>query len=155
MHSGVRESEEDEISALSHTDPVPTMVRRPYIEDMTTRKRSPTPPRALYRSTTEYRKSQGSVDMVVFWKDVASKAPHHSRASWMKFWRRHKHELNHTETDDPLPAPPAKKMRYSAEDDILLAKFFATNPPGISDKVFQAFARQASVYHSNQFARHS
>lgn len=55
------------------------------------RNRSPTPPRALFRSTTgkgvaftdedvtflvrfmEYRKSQGSLDMVSFWKDVAAK----------------------------------------------------------------------------------
>lgn len=56
------------------------------------RNRSPTPPRALFRSTTgkgvaftqedvtflvrfmEYRKSQGALDMVAFWKDVAAKA---------------------------------------------------------------------------------
>ncbi|KAF9071666.1 hypothetical protein BDP27DRAFT_1321698 [Rhodocollybia butyracea] len=123
------------------------------------RNRSPTPPKALYRSTTgkgvaftdedvtflvrfmEYRKSQGNLDMVVFWKDVAAKAPHHSRASWMKFWRRHKHELNRREGDDPLPLPPDKKMRYSREDDVLLAKFFYSKPDGTSDKVFQAFAR--------------
>lgn len=55
------------------------------------RNRSPTPPRALFRSTTgkgvaftqedvtflvrfmEYRKSQGALDMVAFWKDVATK----------------------------------------------------------------------------------
>ena len=55
------------------------------------RNRSPTPPRALYRSTMgkgvaftqedvtflvrfmEYRKSQGVLDMVAFWKDVAAK----------------------------------------------------------------------------------
>ncbi|TFK44202.1 hypothetical protein BDQ12DRAFT_620089 [Crucibulum laeve] len=126
-------------------------------------RRSPTPPRALYRSTTgkgvafteedvrflvrflEYRKStspQGKVDMVTFWKDVASKAPHHSRASWMKFWRRHKHELERTEGDEPLPLPPDKKMRYSSGDDILLAKYFFNKPTGTSDKIFQAFARQ-------------
>jgi hypothetical protein len=69
------------------------------------------------------------------------KAPHHSRASWMKFWRRHKHELNRTETDDPLPQPPEKKMRYSREDDILLAKYFLNKPAGISDQIFQAFGR--------------
>ncbi|KAF9568219.1 hypothetical protein CPC08DRAFT_702646 [Agrocybe pediades] len=125
-----------------------------------TRNRSPTPPRALYRSTTgkgvaftqedvtflvrfmEYRKSQGALDMVAFWKDVAAKAPHHSRASWMKFWRRHKHELARSEGDEPLPAPPDKKMRYSKEDDILLAKFFVNKPDGTSDKIFQAFGRQ-------------
>lgn len=96
--------------------------------------------------------------MVAFWKDVATKvihslcimfvayhfhsqAPHHSRASWMKFWRRHKHELNRTEEDDPLPQPPEKKMRYSRSDDILLAKYFFTKPEGTSDKIFQAFGR--------------
>ncbi|KAL4074033.1 hypothetical protein V8B97DRAFT_1937732 [Scleroderma yunnanense] len=123
------------------------------------RDRSPTPPRALYRSTTgkgvaftdddvtflvrfmEYRKSQDRFDMVAFWKDVAAKAPHHSRASWMKFWRRHKHELNRTEEDDPLPQPPEKKMRYSRTDDVLLAKYFFTKPEGTSDRVFQSFGR--------------
>ncbi|KAI0081891.1 hypothetical protein K474DRAFT_1681646 [Panus rudis PR-1116 ss-1] len=126
------------------------------------RDRSPTPPRALYRSTTgkgvafteedvtflvrflEYRTriQGGKVDMVLFWKDVAAKAPHHSRASWMKFWRRHKHELDHTEHDEPLPPPPEKKMRYSKEDDVLLAKFFCNRPEGTSDRVFQQFARE-------------
>ncbi|KAF8633653.1 hypothetical protein AX15_001303 [Amanita polypyramis BW_CC] len=123
------------------------------------RNRSPTPPRALYRSTTgkgvaftredvrfltrfmEYRKSQGRLDMVAFWKEVATKAPHHSRASWMKYWRRHKHELNRSENDEPLPDPPDKKMRYSRDDDILLARFFLTKPEGTSDKVFQQFGR--------------
>ncbi|GBE81221.1 hypothetical protein BKA93DRAFT_756282 [Sparassis latifolia] len=125
------------------------------------RTRSPTPPRALFRSTTgkgvaftdedvtflvrflEYRNrtQEGKIDMVAFWKDVAAKAPHHSRASWMKFYRRHKHELNHTEGDAPLPAPPEKKMRYSREDDVLLAKYFYNKPDGTSDKIFQAFGR--------------
>ncbi|KAK7692649.1 hypothetical protein QCA50_004282 [Cerrena zonata] len=125
------------------------------------RARSPTPPRALYRSTTgkgvafteedviflvrflEYRNrtQNGKVDMVAFWKDVAQKAPHHSRASWMKFYRRHKHELHHTEGDEPLPPPPEKKMRYSTTDDVLLAKFFYNKPEGTSDKIFQQFAR--------------
>lgn len=59
----------------------------------------------------------------------------------MKFWRRHKHELNRTEGDDPLPQPPEKKMRYSRSDDILLAKYFFTKPEGTSDKIFQAFGR--------------
>ncbi|CAA7260587.1 unnamed protein product [Cyclocybe aegerita] len=126
------------------------------------RNRSPTPPRALYRSTTgkgvaftqedvtflirfmNYRKSQGTLDMVAFWKDVAAKAPHHSRASWMKFWRRHKHEMERSEADEPLPAHPDKKMRYSKDDDILLAKHFYHKPDGTSDKIFQAFARQHS-----------
>ncbi|KAG8213820.1 hypothetical protein J3R82DRAFT_10535 [Butyriboletus roseoflavus] len=131
------------------------------------RNRSPTPPRALFRSTTgkgvafteqdvtflvrfmEYRKSQDRFDMVAFWKDVATKAPHHSRASWMKFWRRHKHELNRTEGDDPLPQPPEKKMRYSRSDDILLAKYFFTKPEGTSDKIFQAFGRLRLVNGEN------
>ena len=76
---------------------------------------------------------------------VTPQAPHHSRASWMKFYRRHKHELNHTEEDEPLPQPPEKKMRYSRADDILLAKFFYTKPEGTSDKIFQAFGRVVSV----------
>jgi len=79
--------------------------------------------------------------MVAFWKDVAAKAPHHSRASWMKFWRRHKHELDPSDGDEPLPAPPDKKMRYSKDDDILLAKYFHHRPEGTSDKIFQAFGR--------------
>jgi hypothetical protein len=71
-------------------------------------------------------------------------APHHSRASWMKFYRRHKHELNHTANDDPLPQAPEKKMRYSRADDVLLAKFFSNKPDGTSDKIFQAFGRLVS-----------
>jgi hypothetical protein len=62
----------------------------------------------------------------------------------MKFWRRHKHELNRNESDAPLPQPPEKKMRYSREDDILLAKYFFTKPEGTSDKIFQAFGRMVS-----------
>ena len=62
----------------------------------------------------------------------------------MKFYRRHKHELHHEEGDEPLPAPPEKKMRYSRTDDILLARFFALRPEGTSDKIFQSFARQVS-----------
>ena len=62
----------------------------------------------------------------------------------MKFWRRHRHELQRSEADEPLPQPPDKKMRYSREDDILLAKYFHTKPAGTSDKVFQAFGRIAS-----------
>jgi hypothetical protein len=76
-----------------------------------------------------------------------SQAPHHSRASWMKYWRRHKHVLSHTEGDDPLPIPPQKKMRYSREDDMLLAKYFFRKPEGTSDKVFQAFGRLVSSLH--------
>jgi hypothetical protein len=59
----------------------------------------------------------------------------------MKFWRRHKHELSRSEGDEPLPAPPDKKMRYSKEDDVLLAKHFFNKPEGTSDKIFQAFGR--------------
>lgn len=59
----------------------------------------------------------------------------------MKFWRRHKHELSPGDGDEPLPAPPDKKMRYSKEDDILLAKYFYNKPDGTSDKIFQAFGR--------------
>lgn len=62
----------------------------------------------------------------------------------MKFYRRHKHELNHTENDDPLPQAPEKKMRYSRADDVLLAKFFFSKPDGTSDKIFQAFGRLVS-----------
>ena len=79
--------------------------------------------------------------MVSFWKDVAARAPHHSRASWMKYYRRHKHELNRNDGDEPLPAPPAKKMRYGRRDDVLLATYFANKPEGTSDKIFQAFAK--------------
>lgn len=60
----------------------------------------------------------------------------------MKFWRRHKHELTHSDADAPLPQPPDKKMRYSREDDILLAKYFYDKPEGTSDSIFQAFGRQ-------------
>jgi hypothetical protein len=63
----------------------------------------------------------------------------------MKFWRRHKHELNRTEDDEPLPQPPEKKMRYSRGDDILLAKYFFNKPEGTSDKIFQAFGRAVSL----------
>jgi hypothetical protein len=62
----------------------------------------------------------------------------------MKFYRRHKHELNHTESDEPLPQAPEKKMRYSRADDVLLAKYFFNKPDGTSDKIFQAFGRLVS-----------
>jgi hypothetical protein len=65
----------------------------------------------------------------------------------MKYWRRHKHVLNHADGDDPLPIPPEKKMRYSREDDVLLAKYFFRKPEGTSDKVFQAFGRLVSLFH--------
>ena len=64
----------------------------------------------------------------------------------MKFWRRHKHELNRSEGDEPLPVPPDKKMRYSKEDDILLAKYFFNKPDGTSDKIFQAFGRLVRTF---------
>ena len=84
--------------------------------------------------------------MVQFWKDVAMKAPHHSRASWMKYWRRHKHEFHHTERDDPIPPVPEKKMRYSRQDDVLLAQFFESRPTGTSDSIFQSFGRKVCVF---------
>ncbi len=65
----------------------------------------------------------------------------------MKFYRRHKHELHHTPGDEPLPAPPEKKMRYSRQDDVLLAKHFINKPEGTSDKIFQNFARLVGVYY--------
>ncbi|KAF9522648.1 hypothetical protein CPB83DRAFT_864117 [Crepidotus variabilis] len=128
-------------------------------QNMGHRTRSPSPPRSLFRSTTgkgvaftqedvtflmklmTYRKARGNWDVVAFWRDVAQKAPHHSRASWMKFWRRHKHELDWEAGDEPLPPPPDKKLRYSKGDDVLLAKYFYNKPDGTSDKVFQAFGR--------------
>jgi hypothetical protein len=64
----------------------------------------------------------------------------------MKFWRRHKHELDRNEGDEPLPAAPEKKMRYSREDDILLARYFHNRPEGTSDKIFQAFGRIVSTF---------
>ncbi|KAG9006017.1 hypothetical protein FRB93_009118 [Tulasnella sp. JGI-2019a] len=148
------------------------------------RERSPTPPRTLHRSTTgkgiaysdedvaflvkylNYRRAKdSSLNMQLFWNDVASKAPHHSRASWLKYWRRHRHEIEVGDDDSDnapaaggangsgnvtmqvpstnpggVPAHP-KRSRYSHEDDILLAKFWATDPQGTSDKLFQDFAR--------------
>ncbi|KAH7927494.1 hypothetical protein BV22DRAFT_1006901 [Leucogyrophana mollusca] len=161
QHDGEPEPEEEEpVRAGTGPGIIAVAQQRMRLEGNQPRNRSPTPPRALFRSTTgkgvaftdedvtflvrfmEYRKSQDRFDMVAFWKDVATKvAPHHSRASWMKFWRRHKHELNHTEQDEPLPQPPEKKMRYSRGDDILLAKYFYHKPEGTSDKIFQAFGR--------------
>lgn len=69
----------------------------------------------------------------------------------MKFYRRHKHELNHTEEDEPLPLPPEKKMRYSRSDDVLLARFFSNKPEGTSDKIFQGFARDVSFTFPSPF----
>ncbi|KAG6889223.1 hypothetical protein C0992_005967, partial [Termitomyces sp. T32_za158] len=143
----MEEDQEIEEEGMIHSGPgAPITTPSQRIDPNLPRNRSPTPPRALFRSTTgkgvaftdedvkflrrfmEYRKSQGRLDMVVFWKDVATKAPHHSRASWMKFWRRHKHEFNADETTEPPPPAPEKKMRYSQEDDILLARYFAQKP---------------------------
>ncbi|KAH7888811.1 hypothetical protein F5I97DRAFT_1855699 [Phlebopus sp. FC_14] len=156
---GEQEPEGDQIRVGTGASVIAAAQQRLAQDGNQPRNRSPTPPRALFRSTTgkgvaftdedvtflvkfmEYRKSQDRFDMVAFWKDVATKAPHHSRASWMKFWRRHKHELNRTEDDDPLPQPPEKKMRYSRSDDILLAKYFFHKPEGTSDRIFQAFGR--------------
>ncbi|TFK25250.1 hypothetical protein FA15DRAFT_668790 [Coprinopsis marcescibilis] len=123
------------------------------------RGRSPTPPRALYRSTTgkgvaftkeditylkRYMKHKedenGKIDMVSLWKEVSTKAPHHSKASWMKYWRRHKHELTRLDGEIIMPSPPDKKMRYSAQDDIDLAKFFQQKKTGTLDQLFQEFA---------------
>ncbi|KAG6840686.1 hypothetical protein C0991_005045 [Blastosporella zonata] len=66
----------------------------------------------------------------------------------MKFWRRHKHEFSADETAEPLPVAPEKKMRYSREDDILLARYFFEKPEGTSDKIFQNFGR---LFHQNGY----
>jgi hypothetical protein len=80
--------------------------------------------------------------MVAFWKDVAIKASHHSRMSWLKYYRRHKRELHRAEDEDPLPQPPEKKMRYSKNDDFLLAQLFVGKPEGTLDSIFQTFSLQ-------------
>ncbi|KAJ3784380.1 hypothetical protein GGU10DRAFT_428532 [Lentinula aff. detonsa] len=159
VHGDTADEEEPTMQAGPGPGTIAAAQRRLQAESNRPRSRSPTPPRALFRSTTgkgvaftdedvtflmrflEYRKSEGNLDMVAFWKEVATKAPHHSRASWMKFWRRHKHELQRSQNDDPLPLPPDKKLRYSRGDDVLLAKHFCNKPDGTSDKIFQAFAR--------------
>ena len=81
----------------------------------------------------------------------------------MKYWRRHKHELE-PQTDGSVQAPYTpigKKSRYTKEDDILLAKYFfvnqrpPSNAPGAtglanpipgktSDAIFQEFAKLVS-----------
>ncbi|KZO93390.1 hypothetical protein CALVIDRAFT_257350 [Calocera viscosa TUFC12733] len=123
------------------------------------RDRSPTPPKTLYRSTTgkgvafteedvryllRYLQYAQGQDMVQVWRDIAQKAPHHSRASWMKYWRRHKHEFD---TDRPPTLPQAgpdepamKRRRYDREDDVKLARLMLGKPQGTSDQIFQAFA---------------
>ncbi|CEL57946.1 hypothetical protein RSOLAG1IB_02691 [Rhizoctonia solani AG-1 IB] len=175
--------------AGTHQLAAPTTLVRPSAVGLGRTDRSPTPPRALYRSTTgkgiaftetdvtflmkflHYRRRKNpELDMVQFWKDVAERAPHHSRASWMKYWRRHKHELeadpsitanpppttsfSHPSTsaapptstntpEQPLPqGPPQKRKRYDSEDDLLLAQYFATGPQGTSDAIFQRFAQR-------------
>ncbi|KAG8985668.1 hypothetical protein FRB90_004510 [Tulasnella sp. 427] len=149
------------------------------------RNRSPTPPRSLHRSTTgkgiafteddvtylvkymAYRKQkEPNLNMPNFWNDLAAKAPHHSRASWLKYWRRHRHEIevgvadpgtsagvDHAGPSSTFMAGPnglqipaiaasmSKRQRYSHGDDILLARFWAQEPQGTSDKLFQEFAR--------------
>lgn len=100
---------------------------------------------------TRCRNGHSRLDMVAFWKEVAAKAPHHSRASWMKFWRRHKHEYEPQDGDGKLmvPQPPEKKMRYSRQDDVLLARWFVEKHNGTSDQIFQAFAREVGVWYIN------
>ncbi|KZV62604.1 hypothetical protein PENSPDRAFT_246209 [Peniophora sp. CONT] len=124
------------------------------------RSRSPTPPRALFRSTTgkgvaftdgdvvfllrflEYRNKPGGAahDKSEFWAELARRAPHHSQTSWTKFYRRHREALS---GNAPPPPPPEKRLRYSATDDMLLAQFWAdpNKPVGGSDVVYQGFAR--------------
>lgn len=60
----------------------------------------------------------------------------------MKYWRRHKHEL---EGAAPVVPRPEKKRKYDFKDDLILAKYFAQKPVGTSDSIFQAFAREVSV----------
>ncbi|CAE6535410.1 unnamed protein product [Rhizoctonia solani] len=170
--------------AGTHQLAAPSTSVRPSAVGLGRTDRSPTPPRALYRSTTgkgiaftetdvtflmkflHYRRRKNpELDMVQFWKDVAERAPHHSRASWMKYWRRHKHELEtdpstavttsftHPSTsaaapsststpEQPLPqGPPQKRKRYDHDDDTLLAQYFASGPQGTSDAIFQRFAQ--------------
>ncbi|EJT97321.1 hypothetical protein DACRYDRAFT_119444 [Dacryopinax primogenitus] len=128
-----------------------------YLEQ--SRDRSPTPPKTLYRSTTgkgvafteedvryllRYLQYAQGQDMVQVWRDIALKAPHHSRASWMKYWRRHKHEFD-TDRPPTLPQagpdePATKRRRYDREDDIKLARLMLGKPAGTSDQIFQSFA---------------
>ena len=60
----------------------------------------------------------------------------------MKYWRRHKHEL---EGKQPAVPRPDKKRKYDFNDDLLLAKYFASKPAGTSDFIFQAFAREVRL----------
>ncbi|KAF9516635.1 hypothetical protein BS47DRAFT_1340515 [Hydnum rufescens UP504] len=88
------------------------------------------------------RQENGDLSMSQFWTDITQRAPHHSRASWMKYWRRHHHELDGTPDDKPVTVPPAKRTRYSYDDDVCLARFFSTHPEGIQDAVFRQFAAE-------------
>ncbi|KAG8836367.1 hypothetical protein FRC17_005653 [Serendipita sp. 399] len=132
-----------------------------------TRNGSPVPPKILYKSTTgkgvaftaedvkymldymKHRKETSPhLDMVEFWTDLAERAPHHSRASWMKYWRRHRHELEEQgdQPATPVQNPLAKKQRYTRKDDILLARYMLQLPSDnqankkTSDAIFQDFA---------------
>lgn len=66
----------------------------------------------------------------------------------MKYWRRHRHELEPHEDDIQVPvvSSPSKKARYTRKDDILLAHYFIefenseTAMKKTSDKLFQEFA---------------
>jgi hypothetical protein len=71
----------------------------------------------------------------------------------MKYWRRHKHEL---EGVSPVVPRPEKKKKYDFKDDLLLAKYFVQKPVGTSDSIFQAFARDVrSINHSKDLLTHS
>jgi hypothetical protein len=78
--------------------------------------------------------------------DTQVQAPHHSKASWMKYWRRHKHELSGGDGHQELPILPEKKKRYSRADDILLARYFLNKPRGTSDHIFQEFSRMVRIH---------
>ncbi|KAG8817816.1 hypothetical protein FRC19_011132 [Serendipita sp. 401] len=157
--------EEDELSGDDMDIAGPSTSNQPK----RTRNGSPVPPKILYKSTTgkgvaftaedvkymldylEYRKSKSAnLDMVEFWTDLAGRAPHHSRASWMKYWRRHRHEFEEQGDQAAAPAqsPLAKKARYTRKDDILLARYMlqlsSDNQANkkTSDAIFQDFATQ-------------
>ncbi len=58
-----------------------------------------------------------------------------------QYWRRHKHELEGDRDEIAAPAPPSKRARYTREDDVLLAQFFATKRFDDSqDNLFRLFA---------------
>ncbi|CAG8738988.1 4453_t:CDS:2, partial [Acaulospora colombiana] len=135
------------------------------------RQGSPVPPKTLYKSTTGkgvaftpedvsisgtsryggiLERSLGTSESAhtSIYHRSHSQAPHHSRASWMKYWRRHRHELE-PKGDQPTPpvnVAPQKKSRYTRKDDILLAKYFFEAEGAdhqerkTSDAIFQEFA---------------